>query len=291
MKSGVYYLYEYKNNQKSRNVGFLKLSQNSESCHLQLCARGISVFHGDSASLSILCSAGQDLLITPGQSISCENHAITCKVNLPLQNSAVLASPDDICGFLLELPNKIYIAATENGLDFSLQKCRPADVMPTEAKSTVTTSYDIMPEPTVTVNPDPITEPTVTSASDSALESAIEHSTAAIPFSTEKPKNSVRKIQRADLSILPRKYWNLANNRFLMHGYYNYNHLLLVEENGHFLIGVPGIYDKREARAADLFGFPTFSESYTKSLNLSSEETTNQGCFGYWCRKIPADTE
>ena len=43
---------------------------------------------------------------------------------------------------------------------------------------------------------------------------------------------TARKITRAELSTLPRKFWSLANNSFLLHGYYNYNHLLLVEEDG-----------------------------------------------------------
>ena len=35
---------------------------------------------------------------------------------------------------------------------------------------------------------------------------------------------TARKITRAELSTLPRKFWSLANNSFLLHGYYNYNH-------------------------------------------------------------------
>lgn len=33
------------------------------------------------------------------------------------------------------------------------------------------------------------------------------------------------KIQRQDLSRLIRREWQLANNSFLLHGYYNYHHL------------------------------------------------------------------
>ena len=48
------------------------------------------------------------------------------------------------------------------------------------------------------------------------------------------------KISRQDLSCLPRKEWRLANNSFLLHGYYNYHHLLSIEEDGKRWLGVPG---------------------------------------------------
>ena len=71
-----------------------------------------------------------------------------------------------------------------------------------------------------------------------------------------------------------------------MHGYHNYNHLLLVEEDGHFWLGVPGIYAPREARAAELFGFPQFTQTYTNQLELDEEERDESEKFGYWCRYI-----
>lgn len=100
---------------------------------------------------------------------------------------------------------------------------------------------------------------------------------------TCSPQQNVKKIQRSELSMLPRRYWHLANNSFLLHGYHNYNHLILVEKDGHYWLGVPGIYDPREARAARLFGFPQFTDSYNASLQLSDDECAPEEKFGYWC--------
>ena len=99
-------------------------------------------------------------------------------------------------------------------------------------------------------------------------------------------KKKARKIQRSDISILPRRFWPLANNSFLLHGYHNYNHLLLAEEAGRLWLGVPGIYDPREARAADLFGFPQFTREYAAHLDLEPEECSDSDDFGYWCRCV-----
>lgn len=97
------------------------------------------------------------------------------------------------------------------------------------------------------------------------------------------PTQTVKKIQRSDMTILPRRYWHLANNSFLLHGYHNYHHLILIEKDGHYWLGVPGIYDPREARAARLFGFPQFTDSYNDSLQLTDEECNPHENFGYWC--------
>ena len=95
-----------------------------------------------------------------------------------------------------------------------------------------------------------------------------------------------KKIQRSDISSLPRRFWFLANNSFLLHGYHNYNHLLLVEEDDRMWLGVPGIYDPREARAAELFGFPQFTRAYIRELDLSEEERNDDADFGHWCRYL-----
>lgn len=95
-----------------------------------------------------------------------------------------------------------------------------------------------------------------------------------------------RKIHREDLSLLPRKFWPLANNSFLLHGYRCYGHLLLAEEDGRMWLGVPGTYDSREARAADLFGFPRFTRAYASSIGLGPEERNDSGDFGHWCRCV-----
>lgn len=100
--------------------------------------------------------------------------------------------------------------------------------------------------------------------------------------------NDVRyeKIQRQDLSRLPRKEWRLANNSFLLHGYYNYHHLLYIEEGGQIWIGVPGIFHEKEQLAANNFGFSRFLRLTDADIELHDNETNTYEDFGYWCRQI-----
>ena len=70
------------------------------------------------------------------------------------------------------------------------------------------------------------------------------------------------RLNNRDLSRIPRDKWELGNNSFLLHGYYQYGHLLLLrrqtEEDICYYIGVPGVYNEREQEIASMFGFDEF---------------------------------
>ena len=102
------------------------------------------------------------------------------------------------------------------------------------------------------------------------------------------PRNTTyEKIQRQELSRLPRKEWRIANNSFLLHGFYNYHHLLYMEEDGNVWVGVPGIYHEKEQEAAKTFGFPEFRRLTNEEIKLEEYEKNTYEDFGYWCRQIP----
>lgn len=102
------------------------------------------------------------------------------------------------------------------------------------------------------------------------------------------PPNTVHyeKIQRQDLSRLPRREWRVANNSFLLHGFYNYHHLLYIEDGDQVWIGVPGIYHEKEKAAANAFGFPEFRRLTDMEIELADEEKNTYEDFGYWCRQV-----
>ena len=99
-------------------------------------------------------------------------------------------------------------------------------------------------------------------------------------------RRQIMKIQRGEISTLPRCEWKLANNNFLLHGYYNYRHLVLIDEGNQLKLGVPGIYHEREARAAATFGFPEFIAEADVNVTLEPQERNENQQFGYWCRQV-----
>lgn len=97
------------------------------------------------------------------------------------------------------------------------------------------------------------------------------------------PEISYKKIEISDIRRLPKKNWNLCNNRFLIHGFFNYHYLMLktIEMNGEKrqFLGVPGIYEQPERMMALLFGFPEFDAA---AASHSSQKEDLSGVFGYW---------
>jgi hypothetical protein len=84
-----------------------------------------------------------------------------------------------------------------------------------------------------------------------------------------------RRIDISDIRRLPKKNWYLCNNSFLIHGFFNYRYLVLVEieENGgrKMYLGVPGVYEKPERMMAMLFGFPDFLPEGSRSTVQEEE--------------------
>ncbi len=71
---------------------------------------------------------------------------------------------------------------------------------------------------------------------------------------------------------------SLINNSFVNHGYFNFHHLLLGKKDGNILVvGVPGIYNRREKITANMFGFEKFK------FSMRSDVCMNH--FGYWYKE------
>lgn len=94
------------------------------------------------------------------------------------------------------------------------------------------------------------------------------------PFPNDQ-KHACVRIEPQDLGCLPMQMWTLANNHFLLQGYYCYRHLIFMETEEHgYALGVPGIYGGRESHQAEQFGFTQFRAI------CSGRQC--EGAFGYW---------
>ena len=72
-------------------------------------------------------------------------------------------------------------------------------------------------------------------------------------------------------------------NSFLVHGYYNFKHILFGkvcenDNNTRYFIGVPGMYCNRERFMASMFGFCNFKKSHRSDYS--------NPYFGYWYQEI-----
>lgn len=96
-------------------------------------------------------------------------------------------------------------------------------------------------------------------------------------INVEEIEGECIKISPKDISYLPKKYWHLSNNSFLLHSFYNYRYILLCENNldnnNTYKICVPGMFHNKEQAMARMFGFSEFKCKGQKEIMK----------FGYWC--------
>lgn len=103
------------------------------------------------------------------------------------------------------------------------------------------------------------------------------------PF--ENPGAECIQIELKELRELPKRYWYLGNNSFLLHGFFNYRYLVVGKtEESRWFIGVPGIYQRQERVMAAIFGFPEFIPTAASGKGEEKEEPVNR--FGCWYRYI-----
>lgn len=365
MNPGIFYLYEYENNKRRRNVGFIKVSRRYQTCILQIHIRGISAGNGAPLELYAFYRDGNAMTGTQIATLTCFGKTVSARLPVSERSFPEGRPLSEMDGFLIKLPGEktavFWMASAfffpvdismlrppvspeteteepavpipeNNGPEESgsgeedtipeasspgTENSRPQSPIPeydtgqtpvpapenTDLQKPEPVPEDLIPEPAVPETPEEIPEnmefpePEAPSADPDDTEtppgppegiSGQEKDSDSSDSSCPEGKKKARKIQRSDISILPRRFWFLANNSFLLHGYHNYNHLLLAEESGRLWLGVPGIYDPREARAADLFGFPQFTREYAAHLDLEPEERSDSGDFGYWCRCVGA---
>lgn len=304
MNPGICYVYEYDNNQRKRNVGFLKIARHYQSCILQIHVRGLPVGNGTTLELCAFYLSGGDLIGVPVASLTCFSRSISVRLPISESHFPEQRPLSGIDGFLIRLPggrDSVFWAASEKNFDADpAHMLLPGD-RKAETPADSSTEVPAEEERPEEITPKKAEEHPLPHETPDASESKADQTTgnpeeirsplqAAEQGSQISEQDSrtpaARKIQRSDISKLPRRFWFLANNSFLLHGYHNYNHLLLVEEGCHVWLGVPGIYDVREARAADLFGFPQFTRSYAPMLGLSEDERNDEADFGHWCRYL-----
>ena len=98
------------------------------------------------------------------------------------------------------------------------------------------------------------------------------------PFRSGNIEESVR-IEPKDIGCMPIRLWSFANNRFLLHGYYCYKHLIFAKlSSGCYALGVPGVFSEQESKRAAAFSFHSFQPIGPGKIMY--------GVFGYWIAEI-----
>ena len=308
MKRFIRYLYEYEGNQKKRNVGFVKVEQDGKETTISVHGKGLCGKSNENISCYLIkldSEMGNILFVPAGEiqigMISCggcfcyTEELIGDGYGKKEQSvGQTCEKKDDICGLGLGDPKEaFYVALWNEEMYGDLDIARAKVFREFDSDKTAGESKSIK-------NIDEKEAEVETQFGDDEETENLEEEQETVEESSEKKdlkkddrdtdlqnfRRQIMKIQRGEISILPRCEWKLANNNFLLHGYYNYRHLVLIDEGNQLKLGVPGIYHEREARAAATFGFPEFIAEADVNVTLEPQERNENQQFGYWCRQV-----
>lgn len=311
MKRFICYLYEYQEGRRIRNIGFCKVESSEDGCTVSIHGKGWGMNSPRKLSLYLFWREnGKCLGVYQGE-LGNVSPALNYRLSYTEEDVGSKARYDRVEGIILCGENGPRYAAvwTDEAVDIS--RMEPAEKeemteekeeqpeepeepneeepvpeeneMPDEQEEPAGVSYDvreILPEESRELEEKEL-EPFYfdEEEEDSKPEIAEQECQTTCRF-------RCTKIQRQDLSRLIRREWQLANNSFLLHGYYNYHHLAFLQEGENLYLGVPGVYSEKERRAAQAFGFPGFVNYEEEMLDLPEGEKEDRADFGYWCRQV-----
>ena len=277
MRRFIRYLYEYEQEKKMRNVGFVKVEQDVDQCVIHVHGKGFRMEENAQGLRAYLFWNTEDKCIGIPQGVTeVPGPAVNWQLCYTPENVGKKENYDLVNGIILKDVNGHWYAAVWN--DDVVNVCR-MEMWKMEEDSVQGEEPECKKGLAQVEEPECKMETLQDEESESGkLEDDLEKEACL--------GGKVRKIQRKDMVCLPRCEWRHANNSFLIHGYYNYHHLILTVRDDRLKLGVPGVYHPQEEKAAESFGFPEFIPAEELDLKLTDEEKNDREKFGYWCRDI-----
>lgn len=311
MKRFICYLYEYQEGRRIRNIGFCKVESSEDGCTVSIHGKGWGMNSPRKLSLYLFWREnGKCLGVYQGE-LGNVSPALNYRLSYTEEDVGSKARYDRVEGIILCGENGPRYAAvwTDEAVDISRMEPAEKEEMTEEKEEQPEEPEELNeeePVPEENEMPDEQEEPAGVSYDVREIlpeESRELEEKEPEPFYFDEEEEDSKpeiaeqecqttcrfrctKIQRQDLSRLIRREWQLANNSFLLHGYYNYHHLAFLQEGENLYLGVPGVYSEKERRAAQAFGFPGFVNYEEEMLDLPEGEKEDRADFGYWCRQV-----
>lgn len=304
------YLSVYQDGERKSSAGFLKIERERSACRLEIhIKKGAEVYNGNYA-LALITKSRE----LPWGTVAIRKEKGFTEKNFPIQKDMFCfegeqVNEDDVCGIIIRLGEGCWISGCwkeargapahdaalpeEGGKDRSTGTERVGDNRRDSRTDDMPTAGGYAEEPPEAADEFAEHEsPDYEFGKRPALHAAggrwFEDKWAQLQknYKTVHPFGDERAfvtIELRDFHILKAPFQRLANNSFLLHGFYNYRHLILGPDkemggsNGLcFYLGVPGVYFEREKMVAVMFGFEGFECS-------GAVET---GKFGYYMRRV-----
>lgn len=272
----ISYLELQENGQRIRGAGYAKLESWEKEEILMVQLRGQGIVSGKEMMLYLQRESGEELLCemtAERGTVSCEKRISrkadwepTLGIRIPLERNFEIIGRFAGAAGAKKVPAPVTaiapvtvgeIEGQGQGGNQPEQAKRPIQTEQQEARSSKKTA----------------TEPTL-HMKDTKWEQLSSIYPHIHPF---RDAREFLSVGPEDFVVLRERCYQMTHNSFLLHGYYNYRHLLLMrqEVSGEvkYYIGVPGNFYEREKQVARMFGFESFE---------GTREPAWEGDFGYY---------
>ncbi len=290
MKQSIYYLYEYENYKQTKNVGFIKCIVKKEKTTIQIHGKGLDCDKFMDLELFLFSSDGETYEADSAGYVEGNQGVVNYKMTIEDMDQDKLYAYD---GVILETVNhKKYVALwkqKEIRLESRIYKEQECETREEEIEiheCDVVEEAHECEEVEETCDVAEIEETSDVAEIEETCDVTEVEDSCEEDISKRKSKITYEKIDRYGIAKLSQREWKWASNSFLLHGYSNYKHLMLIREEDKLYLGIPGIYHRREEAAANSFGFPMFHPVTEEDVNLSRIERGANEQFGYWCRPV-----
>lgn len=314
----IKYLDYLEKGERVRSGGFLKLETAEDSFKMELTVKGVQ---GEKESVRevILCGNGREAVLGKIQLQEGQGEMrYTCRMDSQIGDTGI--SGDELAGIRIPLEEGREIACIWQGEKLSEkqperqnEKQRQVEKQPMKQRQSEKLSADqaertpgasagqkgevILAEQKVISEPKEGSKETVRKTTvEEPPEAAAKELTETAPLRENKwlqlcaiyPHINPFQDRREYLSIGPEDFvllsedsYRAAGNSFMLHGYYNYRHLILAREERRgeilYYVGVPGNYYDREKQVAVMFGFESFE---------CAQEPAQSADFGYYMMRV-----
>ena len=264
----IIYLHRYEGEMDKGNVGYIKQENRDGICSFLVSLMNLPPSYQADTTLVVLPSAYTVCKVHikdgkgQGMAVFEEKHLV---------DEGVFYK--DICGYRIEVSKDICILG-----DVSLPKKPREEVAPLDKPTGETIKAEEIDTASI---PEEVFESVEYSQRQEVYKSKWEQlKSGRKKVNLMGKESNYIQITPNDMIALSNPYHSLVNNAFLLHGYYNYKHLILGPAKGiksTFFIGVPGNFYKQEVNAARMFGFEYFENGGDK---------VEVGDFGYYMKKV-----
>jgi len=289
LKRFITYLYEYEQGQKTKNTGFVRVDERNGKVIFQISVRNYIGIQGNGEIYAYVWKNG--LLGIELGKLSLLNSQTDMQLEFEannIRNSGFIL--EEVVGVGLIFSNNNYMASCWDDAYAEVIGSKKFRMWEEQGSlSEMSVSMQVEEQEAEDVKEDLQIENDL--CKDDNLQETVESSE-----SVTYELVAYQKMELNAIKNLPSPNWYLCNNRFLVHGFFNYGYLVLkktTEADGEkTYLGVPGIYEKPEMVMATLFGFPEFQTLPEEVSEAKMEEIISvpaprqmelkQGTFGCW---------